>query len=323
MKNVFLAIDSSNYTTSAAVCDLDGNVLLNFKRLLPVKDGERGLRQSDAVFHHVEAFPDAAQDVRAVLAVNRLCAVGVSSKPRDIEGSYMPCFLAGIASAEFAATACNAPLYHFSHQAGHIMAAAASACRNSRADVGRLIGGKFLAFHVSGGTTDLLLVRPDEERIFDITQIGGSRDLNAGQAIDRTGVKMGLRFPCGAEMDKSAIEYGQTIRSENVSVDGTWCNLSGLENKAENFYKKSGNAAETSAFVLSFIADTLEKMAINAREVYGDLPIVFAGGVMSSEYIRSRLSGYGMFSSPEFSSDNAAGTALLTAEMYRRNNNIN
>lgn len=318
MKKLFLALDTSNYTTSAAVCEGDGNVLLNFKRLLPVKAGERGLRQSDAVFAHTKALPDAAQAVRECLGDGALAAVGVSSKPRDAEGSYMPCFLTGVASAQFAAQACRVPIFEFSHQAGHIMAALSSACQSSGADRDEIMRGAFLAFHVSGGTTDLLLVEPDGEKIFKITQIGGSRDLNGGQAIDRTGVKMGLAFPCGAEMDRAALGYTGKIKRPTVSVEGTWCNLSGLENKAEAVFAESGDVAATSAYVLDFIAATLEKMTQNAFERYGKLPVVYAGGVMSSGYIKNKLSKYGMFASAEYSSDNAAGVALLTAEKYRR-----
>ena len=318
MKQLFLALDTSNYTTSAAVCDSDGEILLNFKRLLPVKEGERGLRQSDAVFYHVKALPGAAAEAEKIVRCASLAAMGVSCAPRDAEGSYMPCFLAGVAAAEFSSKVKGVPLYKFSHQAGHVMAALASACRNSGLDISAIMDAPFLAFHVSGGTTDLLLVEPDEERIFKIMQIGGSRDINGGQVIDRTGVKMGLRFPCGAEMDKAALSFDGKVKKCAISVDGMWCNLSGLENMAEKVWRESGDIAETSAFVLMFIARTLETMTINAFERLGHLPVVYAGGVMSSEYIRRTLSKYGMFSSAEFSSDNAAGVALLTAEKYRR-----
>ena len=56
-KALFLGIDTSNYTTSAALADGDGNIIVNLKRLLPVKEGERGLRQSDALFAHTKNLP--------------------------------------------------------------------------------------------------------------------------------------------------------------------------------------------------------------------------------------------------------------------------
>ena len=319
-KSLFLGIDTSNYTTSAALCDDSGNILLNCKIPLPVAEGARGLRQSDAVFHHVKNLPGAAEAYRNALSETdgRLIAVGCSYAPRDIEGSYMPCFLAGVAAAEFTAATEKLPLYRVSHQAGHIMAALNSACRNSGADRDILLHERFLAFHVSGGTTDVLLCEPDDNLIFRITQIGGTRDINGGQAIDRTGVKMGLHFPCGAEMDQAALSFDRKISRTKLSVDGTWCNLSGLENKAESVYKSSGDIAETSAYTLDFIARTLEKITLNALEEYGNMAVIYAGGVMSSQYIRKTLAKYGMFADAQYSSDNAAGVALLAAELHRR-----
>ena len=225
----FLGIDTSNYTTSTALCDDAGNILLNCKVPLPVAEGQRGLRQSDAVFHHVKNLPTAAAEYAAVLrkTAGTLTAIGCSYAPRDTEGSYMPCFLSGIAAAEYVSATAGIPLYRVSHQAGHIMAALHSACLNSGINREDIMKKRFLAFHVSGGTTDVLLCEPNAERIFSITQIGGTRDINGGQAIDRTGVKMGLQFPCGAEMDKAALTFNGKVTRTKLSVNGTWCNLSG------------------------------------------------------------------------------------------------
>ncbi|MBQ7930319.1 MAG: peptidase M22, partial [Clostridia bacterium] len=97
MRNLlFLGIDTSNYTTSAAICDGEGNILLNAKAPLPVKEGERGLRQSDAVFHHVKNLPEVSRQAGRIMDENRektLVSVGCSATPRDSDGSYMPCFL--------------------------------------------------------------------------------------------------------------------------------------------------------------------------------------------------------------------------------------
>lgn len=320
-RKLFLGIDTSNYTTSAAICTEEGEVLLNAKCPLPVKEGERGLRQSDAVFHHVKNLPFCSERVREAMAQYPdycLTAVGCSATPRDIAGSYMPCFLSGVSAAEMVAATTGLPLCKVSHQAGHVMAALHSACVNNGVNRDEIMESPFIAFHVSGGTTDMLLCEPDEERIFKITQIGGTRDINGGQAIDRTGVLMGLSFPCGAEMDKAALTFEGKIRKDPVSVTGTLCNLSGLENKAAQLFEESGNIAEVSAYTLSFIGRTLEKLTLNAFLEYGTMPVLYAGGVMSSSYIKKMLSKYGMFSDPQYSADNAAGVALLTAELFRR-----
>ena len=315
---MILGIDTSNYTTSAALAGGDGRICLNQKLPLPVKEGERGLRQSDAVFHHVRNLPEAARSVREALdgmPEGEVSAVGVSDKPRDAEGSYMPCFLAGTAAAETAAAVRGVPLFRFSHQAGHVMAAVNSAAGGER-DL--YLSRPFLAFHVSGGTTDLLLAEPDEERIFRIAQIGGSKDINGGQAVDRTGVRMGLAFPCGAEMDRAAAEFSGKLPKAGISVDGTRCCLSGLENKAAELWDRTGDVSLVSAFTLGFIARTLAAMTENALREYGSLPVLYAGGVMSSRYVRGILGPYGAFADAAFSSDNAAGIALLAAETHRR-----
>lgn len=317
---LFLGIDTSNYTTSAALCDSKGQVLLNAKAPLPVREGERGLRQSDAVFHHVKNLPAVSEKVGEVLECmdGEIAAVGCSFTPRDAEGSYMPCFLSGKAAAEMTSSALRVPLYGVSHQAGHVMAALHSACERNGLDKSAIMEKMFIAFHVSGGTTDVLLCEPDDERIFKITQIGGTRDINGGQAIDRTGVRMGFSFPCGAEMDKAAIEYSGRPEKAKLSVDGLFCNLSGLENKASQLFERNGDISETSAFTFDFIARTLEKITLNAKEIYGDLPVIYAGGVMSSKYISAILGKYGYFAEAAYSADNAVGVALLAAELHRR-----
>lgn len=315
---LFLGIDTSNYTTSAALLDENGNVMLNFRKLLPVKEGERGLRQSDAVFHHTKAMPEAAEAVRKVLMETggEIAAVGCSVTPRDCEGSYMPCFLTGEASASMVSSALGVPLYRFSHQAGHIAAALRSACEISGTDETEIASSKFVAFHVSGGTTDLLLCSPDELHGFDIKLLGGTTDLNAGQAIDRTGVKLGLKFPAGAEMDKAALAYEGVLPPFRVSVKGLECSLSGLENKAADMMNRNCGIPEISAFVLSYIAKTLEKMTDAALDAVGDVPVLYAGGVMSSGYIKRILNKRGIFADPSCSADNATGTARLAMMRY-------
>lgn len=333
-KRLFLGIDTSNYTTSLALCEETGRILLNWKKPLPVRPGERGLRQSEAVFLHGKGFVDGAAALREALgaAAETSCpdtkvdggrdgqpllqAVGVSVRPRDKEGSYMPCFLAGQAVGETAAALCGVPAFGFSHQAGHVMAALASACGGER-ERKRWMAAPFCAFHVSGGTTDVLYCAADgSPSVFAIERIGGTKDLNAGQVIDRCGVRMGLPFPCGTALDQAAARYRGKIRRDRLAVDGTWCCLSGLENKAAALFEETGDLEETSAYLFDFLGRTFERLTLAVRERYGDLPLLYAGGVMSSAVIRKRLSPYGAFAEPAYSSDNAAGAALLARERF-------
>ena len=309
-KELFVGIDTSNYTTSVALCDCNGEVIANIKSMLPVKPGERGLRQSDALFAHVKNLPFCMDKLGAVLdSIGNeyyIAAVGVSDRPRNREQSYMPCFLAGVAAAHSFAAGHNCKLFNFSHQSGHIMAALYSS--------GNLIPEKekFAAFHVSGGTTDLVMVTPQKSDFF-IERIGGSLDINAGQAIDRTGVLMGYDFPCGRKMEESLEECNYKISKTKISVNGLFCNLSGLENLASDLYQNTKDRALVSAFVFDFIGDTLYKLTENLRVQYPGIPVLYAGGVMGNKRIKEKLAkSENVFSSePEFSADNAAGISLL------------
>ena len=319
-KKLFIGFDTSNYTTSLAICDEDCKVIANLKYLLPVAEGQRGLRQSDAVFAHIKNLPLIAADLRGVLADLKedyeFVAGGVSITPRSIEGSYMPCFLCGKAVAETVCSVLNIPLFETSHQVGHVVAASASALSSSKITPKDFFANSLIALHVSGGTTDLLLVKPDADKIISIEQIGGSADANAGQIIDRTGLRLGFKFPCGPALDVSAMEYKEKIKGIKTSVKGLNFNLSGLENIAEKMIANKCSVSETSAYVLEYISKSIEKCLLNAFERYGKLPVVFAGGVMSSQYIKQRLSKYGMFSEGQYSADNASGVAIVTNLMY-------
>ncbi len=316
-KACFVGVDTSNYTTSAALCTLEGEVIANLKRPLPVKEGECGLRQSDAVFAHVKNLPPLMEELSAALEEREILAVGVSAVPRSVEGSYMPCFLSGISAARALATGAEAPLYSFSHQDGHVMAALYS----SHA-LGKIENAPFLAFHVSGGTTEALLVEAAENG-FAIEQVGGTLDINAGQAIDRAGVMMGLQFPCGKEMEALANTYSGKLPYSRICVKDAYCNLSGLQNLAEKLWRETGDRAMISAFVFDFVGKTLSRMTKDLDARFSDLPVVYAGGVMSNRGLQSllkqRKNTY--FAEPSFSADNAAGVALLCRGRYLREHN--
>ena len=306
-KPCYIGFDTSNYTTSAALCREDGTVIANLKRPLPVGKGARGLRQSDAVFAHVKNLPDLCWELGTYVADYTPVAVGVSSVPRDAEDSYMPCFLSGKAAAYAFASAVGVPVYEFSHQNGHIMAAAYASGKSEY-----LLSRPFYSFHVSGGTTELLRVTSTEDG-FSVCLIGETDDINAGQLIDRVGVAMGLTFPCGREMEKLASEYDGEILRRAVTVRDGKCSLSGAENIALRIYRESGDARAVAAFVFDFVKRTLIAMGEYALAQYGNAPVLFAGGVMSNHVMREELGRHfeSYFADPAFSADNAAGIALL------------
>lgn len=309
MTECVVGFDTSNYTTSVAVARMDGSIAANLKLPLPVKEGQRGLRQSDALFEHTRNLPRLTDRLNAFLSEEGLrpIAVGASATPRDVEGSYMPCFLAGVSAAHSFAAAVGVPVYDFSHQNGHIMAAAYSSGESEK-----LLGAPFVAFHVSGGTTEALYVSP-VGKSFSVELVGETDDVNAGQLIDRVGVMMGLSFPAGREMERLASEYTGKIYKHPVCVREGRCSLSGGENIAARIYEADNDRCATAAFVFDFICKTLIAMGEEVENRYGRTPVLFAGGVMSNRLMRQALSKRfdAYFSEPEFSADNAAGVALL------------
>lgn len=305
----YIGIDTSNYTTSLAAVNAAGDVLASLKAPLPVKQGERGLRQSDAVFAHTKNLPPLLDALRDAIDGYTPAAVCYSDKPRDEKDSYMPCFLSGAVAAHAVATSCGIPVFTCSHQQGHLMAALFSS-----GALTSLVGSAFGAFHVSGGTTEMLYVTGEVDHLA-VKRVGGSADLHAGQAIDRIGVKMGLRFPCGAALEALALQNTKPIPRPRISVSEGICNLSGLENLAIGLYEKGGDAPLVAAYVFSFLSATLLEMARHLRRQHPSLPLVFAGGVMSNgiiaERLRAALGADVYFAAPALSADNAAGVALL------------
>ncbi len=335
---IVLAIDTSNYTTSAACSTPDsgyvsgGFLIRQEKNPLSVKQGERGLRQSDALFAHTVNLPKVIERLLSKMPEDaQIEAIGYSAVPRRIEGSYMPCFLAGEAVARSLSAAMKVPLYAFSHQEGHIAAAAYSAQYDPMTESAdgeaalsdpSVFLSPFLAFHVSGGTTDVLHVVPANGR-YEITQLGTSLDLHAGQAIDRIGVMLGLDFPCGPALEALAKQFKGHIESPKVSVIGCDCNLSGLENMAQKLLRQGTSHEEIAAFTFVFLEKTLKKMTENALKQYPHLPVLYSGGVMSNHYMRrglrllcrsNRSEAY--FAAPCFSADNAVGISMLTCRAY-------
>ena len=297
-----IGFDTSNYTTSIAY--FDGKQGINQSRLLPVKEGELGLRQSDAVFHHTKSLPELSGRLFSDITVDSVTAVGVSTRPRAVEGSYMPCFLVGYAQAKLLSDALHVPLVECSHQQGHIAASLWSAGRMD------LMDQPHLAWHLSGGTTELLLVEPCKKSV-NCTLIGGTTDISAGQLIDRTGQLLRLPFPSGKHLD--AISHDANLKDLfKVKCNGSEFSLSGVQNKVQQYYENTQSAPETAAFALRCVSFAVLNATQNALKEYPGLPVVFSGGVASNSMLREILSPVDpVFAQPQFSTDNALGVAVL------------
>ena len=301
-----LGFDTSNYTTSVAISDGVGGK--NCSRLLDVRPGELGLRQSDALFAHVKRLPELARALFAEYPGVEITAIGASTRPRAVEGSYMPCFLAGQSTAETMAAALGVPFHAVSHQQGHVAAALWSAGRMELMDV------PHLAWHLSGGTTELLLITPEGKNV-RAEKLGGTSDISAGQLIDRTGKLLGLQFPAGKALDALSRE-SDAKEDFRVKVNGLTFSFSGLQNKVEGYHAAGHGAAETARYALRSVIGCILRTTEAARKAYPGLPVVFSGGVASNAMLREACAGTdAVFAQPQFSTDNAMGVAILTARL--------
>ena len=296
-----VGFDTSNYTTSIAF--FDGQAGINCSKLLPVKQGELGLRQSDAVFAHIKGLPELSGRLFSNLENVSITAVGVSTRPRAVEGSYMPCFMVGYSHAKLLAEMHHVPLVEVSHQQGHVAASLWSAGRLD------LMDQPHLAWHLSGGTTELLLVEPEGKNV-RCTRVGGTTDISAGQLIDRTGQLLNLPFPAGKHLDALSRTATQTDVFR-VKCPGMEFSLSGVQNKVQQYY---GNhtPVETAAYALRCVCAAVLAATKNALKEYPGYHVVFSGGVASNSMLRSYLASMNpIFSDPQYSTDNAMGVAVL------------
>lgn len=313
-KPVVIGFDTSNYRTSAAAVTLDGEILVNYRELLPVSDGERGLRQSDAVFAHIRQLRNCGGAFRASLGDARIVAAAASTKPRDGEASYMPVFQAGYTAGSLLAAAFNVPFYETTHQRGHL-AAALRGTGEENAD-------RLLAVHLSGGTTDLLALEGES-----LAQIGGSADLHAGQLVDRAGVAMGLGFPAGEELEKLALS-GHSKGRLGCSMEdgGLICHLSGAETRVRQWIREESLPREDIAReIYDLLARTLIRMLQAGTEKTGIRTALITGGVAASALLRKMLEERRwkarncpeiVFGRPEMSGDNAVGVALIGIKQF-------
>ena len=308
MKGPVLGLDTSNYRTSLAVVSWDGEILVNYRELLPVLKGERGLRQNEAVFAHLRQLNSAAEALRGMPG-RPLAAVAASTAPRDGAESYMPVFMAGASFGRLTAAALGVPFIGTTHQRGHLAAAKTGTVLEDTEE--------YLALHLSGGTTDLLEVRRDT-----VKQIGGNLDLHAGQLVDRAGVAMGLSFPSGPELEALAVRGKHEARLGcSMSNGDLYCHFSGAESQIQRWIKEGNTAREDIASeIYDLLARTVCRMVTAGAEKTGFRSVLVTGGVASSPLFREMLRKRSdsirkapqiVFGTPELSGDNAVGVALI------------
>lgn len=307
----FLGIDTSNYTSSVAVYNTNDGTMLMDKLPLPVKKGNLGLRQSDAVFFHVQQLGGLIENISR--QVDSFAGVGASVKPRDLEGSYMPCFLVGKLVATAVSQSLKIPMVELSHQTGHIGAVLYDTGQH------QLLRQPFIGFHFSGGTTESVYVTPGKDNPFVIKPISQSLDLYAGQGIDRVGSFLDLDFPAGPALEQLALKSDKEYKIKPYFKDGN-PSLSGLENQSKSLIEKGTPKEDIAKFAIDWIYSVVKGMTVHAKKIYPNTPVVYGGGVMSNSIIKDRITNEfgGHFASPTYSADNAGGIAFLTGEMLKK-----
>ncbi len=338
-KDWVLGIDTSNYTTSLALTDINGKIVNDTRKLLTVKQGERGLRQSHALFQHMENLPELILEVFKQLDKSRIGAIAASERPRPIEGSYMPVFKAGVNYAKVMAASLGVPFFQFSHQEGHLEAVKHNSYLSEESE--------YLAYHLSGGTCELLHVRDDSIQI-----LGGSKDLSFGQVIDRVGVALGMEFPCGREMDQIAEKTRDKLKAlsqiknktettsrllKKIPVDGLQINLSGMETQCRRELEKGVGREQIIYELFYHMSRCLCQLTEKAVWETNCSHVLFTGGVSASQFVRSEIEdfftgysfadGHGsnqliqiVFGDPALSSDNAVGISFLGGRKLWRSN---
>lgn len=315
-----LGIDTSAYTTSIAIVNKNTNeVVFNKRKILDVSLGEKGLRQQEAVFMHIKNIQEIFDEIECDLSCVKI--VSVSSRPRNMENSYMPVFVVGRNYAKVIAKTLNCEYIEYSHQENHIAASLIYDYKIVEKDI--------MAVHLSGGTTEFLYTQKNLKG-YGSKIVGGTKDITFGQLIDRIGVHMGFKFPCGIHMEEYLEKKSEKCKEDSVDKfvirkiktpkiqNKSYINLSGME----NFYKKlyDQNIYTKEEIILSIFEYTKESIVavINElKKLYNFNFLIISGGVIANNYIRENIKKYMqdicilIFPLKEYSSDNAIGTAFL------------
>lgn len=313
---MILAFDTSCYTSSVSLMDLDGKLLSDKRRVLDVPPKQRGLLQSEALFQHIHNVPGFIEELAAEYDFKKIKAVGCSVRPRPVEGSYMPVFLGGEKIGRSLAVALGVPFLEGSHQEGHMMAGWHSLGMTER------IPQRFLFCHFSGGTSEVLLAENDGNDI-RLTLKAAGNDLHAGQFVDRIGVLLGLPFPCGTELEKLALGHKGDIPPVKIWVKDNEFSFSGQETAIRRMAEKGIPSPTVARTVEHTVARTMEKVLRGLFESEGVSTVLLAGGVMCNQYIKQylteRLKGAELyFADPRYASDNAVGAAALALRRYKQ-----
>jgi N6-L-threonylcarbamoyladenine synthase len=314
-----LGLDTSAYTTSLALVDQDENLIYDWRIALPVKEGQLGLRQSEAVFEHIRNMPLLWSECQAEFKSTAIKAIAVSDRPRPLEQSYMPVFKVGEAFGLFLAQTMGLKYFCSSHQEGHIMAGLWSAAAKR---------GPYLVVQISGGTTEIVMAEENPCGWLLIELVGGAADLNAGQFVDRIGQKLKLPFPAGLHLELLARKAEGDLPRLPLAVKNAEISFSGPASEAERLLERGFRPENMARAVEICIADSISAAVANVwdeEKNYAGLLVV--GGVSANALIRNRISSFFRgkavyFAEASYGGDNAVGQAIIACRRLQEQKGV-
>ena len=132
-------------------------------------------------------------------------------------------------------------------------------------------------------------------------------------------MRLGLDFPAGKAVDQLSRQAHKDLRFP-VKLREFSFSLSGMENKMEQLVQGGADPADVARFTLNVVCDTVAKVTERAMERHPGLPVLCSGGVASNAQLREVLTRRcsALFAQPQYSTDNAMGTAILTWRALER-----
>jgi N6-L-threonylcarbamoyladenine synthase len=221
---------------------------------------------------------------KAGITINDLSAVAFTNGP-GLVGSLM----VGTSFAKSMSLALDIPLIAVNHMQAHILAHFIDDPENDNPDF------PFLALTISGGHTQIVKVNSP----FEMQVLGETLDDAAGEAFDKSGKVIGLKYPAGPQIDKlSKAGDPDKYNFTKPKVDGLNFSFSGLKTNFLNFINKEtridenfikNNINNICASLQKVIVEILMDKLVMAFKQTGINTIVICGGVSANSEVRGKL----------------------------------
>ena len=284
-KTYILGIESSCDDTAAAVIS-DSVILSNVVASQSIHELYGGVVPELASREHQKLIFPVVEKVikKAGITIDDLSAVAFTNGP-GLVGSLM----VGTSFAKSMSLALDIPLIAVNHMQAHILAHFIDDPENDNPDF------PFLALTISGGHTQIVKVNSP----FEMQVLGETLDDAAGEAFDKSGKVIGLKYPAGPQIDKlSKAGDPNKYNFTKPKVDGLNFSFSGLKTNFLNFINKEtridenfikNNLNNICASLQKVIVEILMDKLVMASKQTGIKTIVICGGVSANSEVRDKL----------------------------------